>query len=120
NLSENINLPQYLGHLATGATLFNKEISLSSLSGEHLISDDKCFPALHNILAGRLTTTQTSNHVFSTRVDGIGIRLTLIFDKAGVGHREWTIPFNVDLTSISNKKITTNDFKVRIELLKYR
>lgn len=120
NISDNITLPQNIGRIPTGSVLYKKESLLSTNAGNQLVSQDDCVSTLHNMLSGKIASSEVGSNIYATNIEGVGIRLTLIIDKPGVGHREWLIPFRFNINSFSKEKITTQNIKIRVELIKYR
>ncbi|ELY2645252.1 fimbrial protein [Cronobacter sakazakii] len=55
---------------------------------------------------------------YATALPGLGIRITMIYDKPGSAHREWILPFSAQTRDLSNKTITSDDIKLRLEAIK--
>jgi len=113
-----VQLPIQSATAPTGTVLFKKEASLAQLTGSHSLIANDCLKKFKKILSGRMTTTQSGSGVFTTSTEGLGLRATLVFDKANHPHKEWVLPFNEPITDLASDAITTDDIKLRFEAIK--
>lgn len=113
-----IQLPQQSVTASTGTVLFKKEASLAQLTGSHHIISNECINKIKKIFIGRTSTQQSGSGVFNTTAPGIGLRLTLIFNKPNRPHREWVFPFHNAAADLTNDVITMDDIKLRLEIVK--
>ncbi|ABP58773.1 fimbrial protein [Enterobacter sp. 638] len=113
-----IQLPAQSATAATGTVLYKKEASLAQLTGSHHLISNECVNKVRKTLAGRMTTTQSGSGVFNTPSVGLGLRITLIFDKPNHPHKEWVLPFNSPVSDLAADAITTDDIKIRLEAIK--
>lgn len=113
-----IQLPAQSATVSAGTVLYKKEASLAQLTGSHRPISSDCVNKLKKILVGRMTSSQSGSGIFSTPVAGLGLRVTLIFDKANRPHKEWVLPFHNPVTDLTNESITTDDIKLRLEAIK--
>ncbi|MEE9682557.1 fimbrial protein [Lelliottia amnigena] len=113
-----IQLPSQSATATTGAVLFKKEASIAQLTGSHNIISNGCVNKLKKILAGRMISGQSGSGIFTTSTDGLGLRVTLIFDKPNHPRREWVLPFQNPISDLTNDSITTDDIKLRFEAIK--
>jgi len=113
-----IQMPAQSATASVGTVLYKKEASLAQLTGSHHLITNECVNKLKKVLAGRMTSAQSGAGIFTTPYAGLGIRITLIFDKANRPHKEWILPFNNPVTDLTYDAITTDDIKLRIEAIK--
>lgn len=113
-----IQMPDNVVSAATGTVLYKKEASLAQLTGTRKALTGDCLEQFNKNLNGRITARQSGFNTFETSLPGIGIRLTVIFDKAGKTRREWILPFSAPLTEMSTTGITTEDIRIRLEAVK--
>lgn len=111
NLPINIQLPDNVDELPSGAVLFHKEVSLDKVVGLGSVFATSC-SAVHN-LSANLPGSEIANHLFATGVAGIGVRLTLVYGKSG----NWVFPFQKRLQG-DGKPLHIDDFLLRIEIIK--
>ncbi|MBL7637104.1 fimbrial protein, partial [Atlantibacter hermannii] len=68
--------------------------------------------------AGRISASQSGQNVFATKLPGLGLRITVIYDKPGATHKEWILPFTASLDDKAWENLTTDDIKLRLEAVK--
>lgn len=113
-----IQLPAQSATAATGTVLYKKEASLAQLTGSHHLISNECVNKVRKVLAGRMTSTPSGSGIFTTPFVGLGLRITLIFDKPNHPHKEWVLPFSSPVSDLTTDAITTDDIKIRLEAIK--
>lgn len=113
-----INLPLATTTAEIGTVLYSKESSLAELTGSHYTISQTCLENARQRLAGRISASQRGQDIYSTTIPGIGVRITVIFDKAGAVRREWSLPFNVTLAEFPADDLTSDDIRFRLEIIK--
>lgn len=113
-----VKLPDNTGQAPTGTVLFKKEASLAQLTGIHETVSEACLEAIRKTLTGRISTSQRGQNIYDTEIPGLGIRITVIYDKPGVAHQEWVLPFSETLNNITHQPVSTEDISFRIEVIK--
>lgn len=113
-----MTLPDAITTVPTGSVIYQKEASLAQLSGVQETISSECQEAIKNTLSGRIPTSQTGKGTYATAVPGLGIRVTVIYDKPGAPHEEWVVPFSTRPQAFGNKNVTTDDIKIRFEAIK--
>ncbi len=113
-----IQLPPRVGTESIGAVLYKKESTLAQLTGTHRVITGGCIEKIKKSLNGRITARQNGFNTFATPLPGIGLRLTVIYDKPGATRKEWVLPFNVPVTDFTQTALTTDDIKLRFEAVK--
>ncbi|MBE4895983.1 MULTISPECIES: fimbrial protein [Enterobacter cloacae complex] len=111
-------IPDDIQSKSIGTVLFRKEATLTELTGKSKDLTSDCIAKASQVFTGRLPDVKSGNNVFKTRVDGVGIRITVVFSKKGVVHKELFIPFAISLGQYANKQIKTDDISIRLELVK--
>lgn len=113
-----VQIPDKAGAAPVGTVLFVSEKSLAQLSGSHHEIATACLGEIQRMLNGRMSTAQSGNHVFSTSLPGIGLRMTVIDDQPGRAKKEWILPFNTPFSTVADRPVSTDDIKLRIEVIK--
>ncbi|EPE7079374.1 fimbrial protein [Cronobacter sakazakii] len=113
-----VNLPDNITSLPTGSVIYKREASLADLSSSHDVISTECKSKISRILNGKMPTRQNGQDTYATALPGLGIRITLIYEKPGSAHREWTLPFSTQMRDLSDKTITSDDIKLRLEAIK--
>lgn len=113
-----VQLPDNISVLPVGSILFKKEATLSQLSNVHGVISSDCKEQFKRFLIAKLSAPQIGKDIYATALPGIGIKLTVIYDNPGDAHQEWTPPFNLQLQNISNKEISTDNIRFRLEIVK--
>ncbi|WP_336284377.1 fimbrial protein [Citrobacter arsenatis] len=116
-VSSTITLPQTAVTATPGTVLYIKESSLSALSGIHS-PVTPCMKHLTSMLQSHITGSHSGNNIIATALPGLGLRITVILNKAGLPHKEWELPFNISLNHVQSQALTTDDFRIRIEAIK--
>lgn len=111
-LQDNINT------LPVGSVVYKREATLAQLSGTHDVITSECQTKIRKRLNGKMPGQQSGQNTYATSLPGLGIRITLIYDKPGSPHREWVLPFSAQTQDISHKSITSDDIKLRLEVIK--
>ncbi|CCJ86912.1 protein [Cronobacter dublinensis 582] len=101
-----------------GAVLYKKEATLAQLTGTHRDITGACVEQLRKNLNGRISARQSGFNTFATSLPGLGVRITVIYDKAGRPRKEWTLPFSVPVVDLARAALTTDDIRLRLELVK--
>lgn len=113
-----VQMPDKAGTAPIGSVLYVNEKSLTQLSGSHHDITTACLNAIQRVINGRMNTTQSGKNVFSTALPGVGLRVTVIFNKPGMARKEWVLPFNTSFSNVAKDPVSTDDIKLRIELIK--
>lgn len=113
-----VQIPDRAGAAPVGTVLFVSEKSLAQLTGSHHEITPACIGEVQRVLNGRMSTAQSGNHVFSTSLPGVGIRITVIDDQPGMAKKEWILPFNTPFSAVAAHPISTDEIKLRIEVIK--
>lgn len=113
-----VQIPPSVTVAPTGTVLYKKEASLTQLTGSHRPITGACRETIRKVLNGRITTSQDGLNTFATSLSGLGLRITVIYDKPGTAHQEWVLPFSTPITGLSSAGLTTDDFKLRFEAVK--
>ncbi|ELY4221243.1 fimbrial protein [Cronobacter sakazakii] len=113
-----IQLPDNITMMPVGSVIYKKEASLAELSGSHDIVSTACKAEISQLLNGKMPGRQNGQDTYATALPGLGIRITMIYDKPGSAHREWILPFSAQTRDLSNKTITSDDIKLRLEAIK--
>nr|WP_312983289.1 fimbrial protein [Atlantibacter sp.] len=98
--------------------LYKKEASLAQLTGSHRNLTGTCLEQIQKMLSGRISASQQGAGVFATALPGLGLRITVIFDKPGQPRKEWVLPFSSPMTDLSKAVVSTDDIKLRFEAIK--
>lgn len=113
-----VQLPDNVSLMPTGSVIYKKEASLAELSGNHNVISTECKTKVRQLLRGKLPSRQSGQNTYATALAGLGIRITVIYDKSGFAHKEWVLPFSAPLRDLSDKTITSDDIKIRFEAVK--
>lgn len=113
-----VQLPARIATEPTGTVLYRKEASLAQLTGTHRTITSECREQIRKVLSGRVTASRSGFNTFSTTLAGLGLRLTVIYDKPGATRKEWVLPFSTPIADLSHDAISTDDIKLRIEAVK--
>ena len=113
-----VQLPLRTANVATGTVLYKKEASLAQLTGSHHNLTGTCLEKIQKMLSGRIAASQQGSGVFATELPGLGLRITVIFDKPGQPRKEWVLPFNEPMSDLSKAVVSTDDIKLRLEAIK--
>ncbi|WP_313081322.1 fimbrial protein [Atlantibacter sp.] len=113
-----VQLPLRTTTAPAGSVLYKKEASLAQLTGSHHNLTGACLEKIQKMLSGRIAASQQGSGVFATALPGLGLRITVIFDKPGQAKKEWVLPFNAPMANISNAVVSTDDIKLRLEAIK--
>ncbi|WP_312973931.1 fimbrial protein [Atlantibacter sp.] len=113
-----LTLPMKTATAPVGTVLFKKEASLAQFTGVHKPITGACIEKIHQQLAGRISASQSGQNVFATKLPGLGLRITVIYDKPGATHKEWILPFTASLDDKAWENLTTDDIKLRLEAVK--
>lgn len=113
-----VSLPDNISMLPIGSVVYKREATLAQLSGTHDVISSECQTKIRNRLSGKIPPQQSGQDTYATLLPGLGIRITLIYDKAGSPHREWVLPFSAPTQDISHSPIMSDDIKLRLELIK--
>lgn len=113
-----VQMPDKAGAATIGSVLYVNEKSLALLTGSHRELTPACLNEIKRVLNGRMNTAQSGKNIFSTSLPGVGLRVTVIYDKPGTVKKEWVLPFTTPFTEISKNRVSTDDIKFRIELMK--
>lgn len=113
-----VQLPARVAAEPVGAVLYKKEASLAQLTGSHRPITSACLEKVRKVLNGRMTARQTGFNTFATALPGLGLRLTVIYDKPGATRKEWVLPFSAPVADLSPAAITTDDLTLRFEAVK--
>lgn len=112
------SLPMKAATAPTGTVLYKKEASLAQLTGTHKPVTAACIERFRQSLVGRISLSQSGHNTYATSLPGLGLRITVIYDKPGATHREWALPFNAPVGDVTQKNLTTDDIKLRLEAVK--
>ena len=113
-----VQLPTTMTSVSVGTVLYKKEQSLAQLTGTHRPILPVCIKKNHQTLVGRISSAQRGKNIWATSLPGLGVRITVIYDKPGMPHKEWLLPFNAVLDDVTQKELTTEDIKLRFEAIK--
>lgn len=113
-----VQLPDNITMLPVGSVVYKKEATLAQLSGKHDVISAECRAKISKLLNGKMPTQQKGQDTYATNLPGLGIRITLIYDKAGSAYKEWVLPFSTQTRDLSDKTITSDDVKLRVEAIK--
>lgn len=113
-----IQLPPRVGTEPTGTVLYKKEATLAQFTGTHRAITGACIEKIKKALTGRITASQDGLNTFATPLSGLGLRLTVIYDKPGATRKEWVLPFSVPVADVTQAALTTDDIKLRFEAVK--
>lgn len=113
-----VQMPDRAGSASIGTVLYEKETSLAQLTGSHHEISSACAGELRRILNGRMNMAQSGNNILSTSLPGVGVRITVVYDKPGMARKEWVLPFATPVSEVSTQTVTTDDIKFRIEVIK--
>ncbi|WNN48397.1 fimbrial protein [Siccibacter colletis] len=101
-----------------GAVLYKKEATLAQLTGTHRDITGACVEQLRKSLNGRISARQSGFNTFATTLPGLGLRITVIYDKAGRPRKEWVLPFTALVRDLTQAALTTDDIRLRFEMVK--
>lgn len=113
-----VQLPTTMASVSIGTVLYKKEQSLAQLTGTHRQILPACIKKIHQTLNGRISSAQSGKNIWATALPGLGVRITVIYDKPGMAYKEWQLPFNATLDEVMQKGLTTDDIKLRFEAIK--
>lgn len=113
-----VQMPDKAGAASIGTVLYVNEKSLAQLSGSHQEITAECLSEIKRVLNGRMNTAQSGKNIYSTALPGVGLRITVIYDKPGMAKKVWVLPFNTSFSEVSNDPVSTDDIKFRIEVIK--
>ncbi len=113
-----VQLPDNITMVPVGSVIYKREATLAQLSGTHDVISAECRAKISKLLSGKMPTQQKGQDTYATALPGLGIRVTLIYDKPGSAHKEWVLPFSTQTRDLSNKTITSDDVKLRFEAIK--
>ncbi|MDY0972850.1 fimbrial protein [Siccibacter turicensis] len=113
-----VPLPDNISALPVGSVLYKREATLAQLSGTHDVISSECQTKIKNLLIGKMPAQQSGQDTYATALPGLGIRITLVYDKPGSAHKEWVLPFATPTLNVSNKTIMSDDVKLRLEAVK--
>lgn len=113
-----VQLPDNISMMPVGSVLYKKEASLAELSGKHDVISAECRTRISQLLRGKMPSRQSGQDTYATPLPGVGVRITLIYEKPGFAHKEWVLPFSTPMANLSNKTITSDDIKLRFEAIK--
>ena len=113
-----VQIPEAADSAQIGSVLYLNERTLSQMTSVHRNITTMCLDAIQHILTGRINSAQVGNNIFTTPLPGVGLRLTIIYDKSGMAHKEWILPFTASIKDSSKGPISTDDIKLRIEIIK--
>ncbi|EKY3118313.1 fimbrial protein [Cronobacter turicensis] len=113
-----VQLPDNVSMMSVGSVLYKREASLAELSGKHDVISTECRAKISQLLRGKMPSRQSGQDTYATPLPGVGVRITLIYEKAGFAHKEWVLPFSTPTANLSDKTITSDDLKIRFEAIK--
>jgi type 1 fimbria pilin len=113
-----VQMPTKSGTAPVGSVLFVKEASLAQWTGTHREISPTCLSALKRWLNGRMNTMPAGKNIFSTAIPGVGLRITVIYDKPGAARQEWVLPFNTLLNENTQTVVNTDEINIRLEVVK--
>lgn len=113
-----VQMPDNASAASVGTVLNVNEKTLSQFTGSHHDITTSCLDEIKRVLNGRMNTAQSGNNIFRTSLPGVGLRITVIYDKPGMAKKEWVLPFNTSFTDLSKKAVNNDDIKLRIEVIK--
>ncbi|EPN9528782.1 fimbrial protein [Cronobacter malonaticus] len=113
-----VPLQDNIAMLPTGSVVYKREATLAQLSGTHGIISSECQTKIRNRLTGKIPGQQSGQDTYATSLPGLGVRITLVYDKSGSAHKEWILPFSAQTQDISHSPITSDDIKLRLEVIK--
>lgn len=113
-----VQLPDRAGAAPVGTVLSLNEKSLAQLTGSHHEITPACQGEVQRVLNGRMSSAQSGDHIFSTSLPGVGVRITVIDDQPGRAKKEWVLPFNTPFSEVATHPVSTDDIKLRIEAIK--
>ena len=113
-----IDLPTRTESAPTGTVLYSKEASLAQWSGNNHLISATCSEKIRQSIMGRMGTSQNGDNTYATSLPGVGLRITVIYDKAGAGRKEWILPFSQSLADITHEPLKTDDIKLKIDIVK--
>ncbi|MDK9355397.1 fimbrial protein [Lelliottia wanjuensis] len=113
-----VQLPDIAGTAAIGTVLSVNEKTLAQLTGSHHAIAPACQGEVQRILNGRMSTAQSGDHIYSTSLPGVGVRITVIYDQPARAKKEWVLPFNTPFSEVPTHPLSTDDIKLRIEAIK--
>ncbi|WP_313109477.1 fimbrial protein [Atlantibacter sp.] len=118
NVPAVVQLPINTGSAASGTVLYRKEAPLSVLTGMHKNIDMSCLDAARKRLTGRIPSAQSGKNIFNTNIDGLGLRITVMYHTSDGAQKSWTLPFDATVLDLNNKTISTDDISLRLEVIK--
>ena len=113
-----VQMPSNAISAPVGSVLYKKEASLAQLTGTHRDITDACVEQLRKNLKGRITARQSGFNTFATSLPGLGLRVTIIYEKAGRPRKEWVMPFTAPVVDLTRTALTTDDIRLRLEMVK--
>lgn len=113
-----VQMPDNAISAPVGTVLYKKEASLAQLTGTHRDITGACVEQLRKNLNGRISARQSGFNTFATSLPGLGLRITVIYDKAGRPHKEWVLPFTAPVADLTRAGLTTDDVRLRLEMVK--
>ncbi|CCJ90525.1 Fimbrial protein [Cronobacter turicensis 564] len=113
-----VTLPDNITMMPVGSVVYKRESTLAQLSGTHGVISAECRAKISKLLSGKMPTQQQGQDTYATTLPGLGVRVTLIYDKPGSAHKEWVLPFSTPTQNLSDKTITSDDVKLRFEAIK--
>ncbi|WP_024547997.1 fimbrial protein [Siccibacter turicensis] len=113
-----VSLPDNITMIPVGSVVYKREATLAQLSGTHGVVSAECRTKISKLLNGKIPTQQKGQDTYATSLPGLGVRVTLIYEKPGSAHKEWVLPFSTQTRELSDKIITSDDVKLRVEAIK--
>lgn len=113
-----VQMPSNAISAPVGSVLYKKEASLAQLTGTHRDITDACVEQLRKNLKGHITARQSGFNTFATSLPGLGLRVTIIYEKAGRPRKEWVMPFTAPVVDLTRAALTTDDIRLRLEMVK--